>query len=195
MLTEGCPFRWPNRPTRVLIRRGDLSSGWGLAWRLNLWARLRDADHAHRLLLAIAGERTFPNLFSRGGKALQVDGTLGTTSGIAEMLLQSHADEIDLLPALPSAWPTGSFHGLRARGGFEVDLEWQQGRPQQATLRSALGGTARVRVRGLTRVRCGNEAVAVARPGEDLVQFKMLPGQTCRIYRRNTDPGDTRPAP
>jgi alpha-L-fucosidase 2 len=167
-----------------LLRRGDVSSGWGMAWRLNLWARLADAEHAHRLLVGIAGERTFPNLFSRGGKALQVDGTLGTTSGIAEMLLQSHAGEIELLPALPAAWPTGSFHGLRARGGFEVDLQWQDGQAREAVVRSSLGGRARVRGRGLARVRCGEKTVAVRRPGEDAVQFDTRRGQTCRITVR-----------
>jgi alpha-L-fucosidase 2 len=153
-----------------------------MAWRLNLWARLGEAEHAHRLLLAIAAERTFPNLFSRGGKALQVDGTLGTTSGIAEMLIQSHAGEIDLLPALPAAWPTGSFHGLRARGGFEVDLQWRDGQAREVVVRSSLGGRARLRVHGVARVRCGDRTVAVERPGKDLVQFETRPGQTCRIY-------------
>jgi alpha-L-fucosidase 2 len=166
-----------------LLRRGDLSSGWAMAWRLNLWARLGDAEHAHRVLTTIAAERTFPNLFSRGGKALQVDGTLGITSGIGEMLLQSHAGDIDLLPALPSAWPDGSFHGLRARGGFEVDVEWRAGQVREAIVRSSLGGPVRVRARmpRLARVRCGGQAVAVERPGPHLVQFETRPGHTCRI--------------
>jgi len=164
-----------------LLRRGDRSSGWAMAWRLNLWARLLDGEHAYRLLTAIAGDATFPNLFSRGGKALQVDGTLGTTSGIAEMLLQSHAGEIELLPALPAAWPSGSFRGLRARGGFEVDLDWRNGVAERAVLRSSLGGKARLRARGLGHVRCDDRPVAAARPEKDVLSFAAGAGQTCVV--------------
>jgi len=167
-----------------LLRRGDQTSGWGMAWRLNLWARLQDAEHAYRVLAGIAGESTFPNLFSRGGKALQVDGTLGTTAGIAEMLLQSHAGGIDLLPALPTAWPAGSFRGLRARGGFEVDLDWHEGRATRAVLRSSLGSPARVRAPGLGLVRCDGRRPAVTAPESGVLAFSTRPGQTCVLRAR-----------
>jgi len=135
---------------RLLEARGDDSNGWALAWRANLWARLGDGDRAYKLLSTLlrpAGRSwgTYPNLFA-ACPPFQIDANFGGCAGIAEMLLQSHAGEIELLPALPSAWPAGTLRGLRARGGFTVDLAWADGCLTTATLRGPAGASTPVRL-------------------------------------------------
>jgi alpha-L-fucosidase 2 len=139
---------------RSLELRGDLSTGWAVAWRINLWARLRDAEHTHGVLkLLLDPSRTYPNMFD-AHPPFQIDGNFGGANGIIEMLLQCIDGEIELLPALPRAWPAGSVRGLRARGGFEVDIAWSGAELSSVQLRGAPGGEARLRYRdGVRRVR------------------------------------------
>ena len=118
-----------------------------MAWKINLWARLADGDHAVRVLQTLLANSTLPNLFD-SCPPFQIDGNFGGCAGIAEMLLQSQADTIELLPALPNAWPAGKVTGLRARGGFTVDIQWKDGKVTNYRIAAKEDKSVKVRVNG-----------------------------------------------
>ncbi|WP_315762797.1 glycoside hydrolase family 95 protein [Sphingomonas sp. Y38-1Y] len=152
---------------RTLELRGDEATGWATAWRINLWARLRDGDHAHRILRFLLGpERTYPNLFD-AHPPFQIDGNFGGAAGMLEMLVQDRGDTLLLLPALPSAWPQGSVSGVRLKGRGTLDLSWRGGKLVSSRLRGELGDTRRVVL------------------GDREKQVRLAPGRAVRLTARD----------
>src|SRR4051812_9039947 len=175
-----------------LIQRGDVSTGWSMAWKINWWARLHDGEHAFKILSAafnyidpkekretMGGGGTYPNLFD-AHPPFQIDGNFGATAGITEMLLQSHDGAITLLPALPAAWRSGSVKGIKARGNFTVEFQWANGQLEKGRIYSGSGGNCRLRTSREVRVV---EAVSFVAKGKNANQLNIAYGQP--PYERN----------
>ncbi len=157
---------WLDAARLTLEMRGDKSTGWALAHRLNAWARVGDGNHAYLLLQNLLRERTYPNLWDVH-PPFQIDGNFGATAGMTEMLLQSHEGYVSLLPALPENWKTVSFKGLKARGNFTVSCDYADGKIQRLEIKSECGGTLKLRYEGFynATVTSGGEVIPVKHDG------------------------------
>ncbi len=180
---------------QTLIHRGDVSTGWSMAWKVNWWARLKDGDHALKILkdgLKYIGSKTetmggggsYANLFC-AHPPFQIDGNFGGTAGIAEMLMQSHEGYIHLLPALPQEWPSGEIKGLVARGGFVIDLKWNDGKLTDATIFCKVGGKCRIKVEGTPKCK---EAVWKEASGKNSNPLQQPPAEVTFVNNSKTAP-------
>ncbi len=160
----------------VLDQRGDGGTGFSRGWKMSLYARLYDGERANRIFKGYIKEQAYPQLFAKCYTPLQVDGSLGVTAGITEMLMQSHEGVIDLLPALPSEWSSGEFKGVCARGAFELDMKWKEGKVSSVEVLSKEGQVCRIKAGLKVKVKSNGKNIRFKELNDGFVEFATTRG-------------------
>ncbi|HSH19893.1 MAG TPA: glycoside hydrolase family 95 protein [Draconibacterium sp.] len=168
----------------VLNQRGDGTTGFSRAWKMSLWARLYDGNRANKIFKGYIAEQAYPQLFAKCGKPLQVDGTMGVAAGITEMLVQSHEGSIDLLPALPDEWSEGRFDGVCARGGFELDMTWENKAITEVEILSKAGEICRIDDGSNFKVTKEGKKVAVKTNNDGSIEFNTIKGGVYKLVQK-----------
>jgi hypothetical protein len=174
---------WMAAASKTLDLRGDLTTGWAMAHRMNCRARLKEGDKAHLVYSLFIAEKTVPNLWTLH-PPFQIDGNFGVMAGVAEMLLQSHEGVIELLPALPAAWSAGAFEGLVSRGNFEISAQWADSSLRSITVAARSGGLCRLKFAAAKNARVvdgSGKPVATQAVGDDVLEFRMKVGQQVNV--------------
>jgi alpha-L-fucosidase 2 len=163
---------------KVLEERGDGGMGFSMAWKMALWARLRDGNRSYKIFKQYLQDQNCSQLFAKCGKAMQVDGTLGATAAITEMLMQSHDGHIQLLPALPAGWKDGEFKGVCARGAFELDFEWKDRVVTKVKVLSKAGETCFIDLGRAVRISSQGKQVIPSGNANGVIEFPTIKGKT-----------------
>lgn len=161
---------------KVLVERGDASTGWSRAWKMALWARLGDGNRSNKIYKGFVKEQSCTSLFALCGKAMQVDGNFGASAAITEMLMQSHDGFIKLLPALPDEWSEGEFKGVCARGAFELNFAWDKMQVSKIEILSKAGEACRIEIRPGMKIISNGKQVAFKKLPDGLIEFKTVKG-------------------